>query len=178
MKSKVLMLTTTEPGNAFPENFSCWCAGALEAKGCGTMLEVINLEKIIQTSSNQPLEIEEEKLIVLQNTLSLTEKIVLVLPEYNSMLPVGLDNFITLVSDNKHKLSKLVSIVMDGSTNRDNDQQSSFLFRYPIYKLDMLFGETFSASRTQIKNSPTGNMCPLFAESYGALCQLIQQILS
>ncbi|MGI2257361.1 hypothetical protein ACRRVD_02230 [Candidatus Cardinium hertigii] len=172
------MLTTTGPGNAFPENFSCWCAGALEAKGCGTTLEVVNLGQIIAASSNEPLKIEEEKLTVLQNTLSLTDKIVLVLPEYNNMLPVGLDNFITLVSENKHKLCKLISIVMDVPTNQDNDQQSSFLFRYPICKLDMLFGKTFSASRTQIKNSPTGNMCPLFAESYAALCNLIQQILS
>lgn len=178
MNSKFLMLTTAEPGNTFPENFSCWCAGALEAKGCGTTLEVISLEKIIQGSSNEPLEIEQEKLTVLQNTLSLIDKIVLVLPEYNNMLPVGLDNFITLVSENKHKLCKLVSIVIDVSTHQDSDQKSSFLFRYPICKLDMLLGATFSASRTQIKNSPTGNMCPLFAESYGALCQLIQQILS
>jgi len=172
------MLTTAEPGNAFPENFSCWCAGALEAKGCGTILEVINLEKIIQASSNEPLEIEQEKLMMLQNTLSLTDKIVLVLPEYNNMLPLGLDNFIKLIAENKHKLCKLVSIVMDVSANQDGDQKSSSWFRYPICKLDMLLGSTFSASRTQIKSSPTGNMCPLFAESYDALCQLVQQILS
>ncbi|CDG49831.1 NADPH-dependent FMN reductase [Cardinium endosymbiont cBtQ1 of Bemisia tabaci] len=178
MKSKVLMLTTAGPRNAFPENFSCWCAGALEAKGCGTTLEVINLRKIITGSSNEPLEIEEEKLTVLQNNLSLTDKIVLVLPEYNNMLPVGLDNFITLVSESKHKLCKFISIVMDLPANHDNDRQGCSLFRYPICKLDMFLGTTFSASRTQIKNSPTGNMCPLFAESYGALCELIQQILS
>ena len=177
MKTKVLILTTTEPGNPFPENFSCWCAGALEAKGCDTALETISLEQLIQSASSEPLEIQEEKLTTLQDTLSITEKLVLVLPEHNNMIPVGLDNFIELVSTmkTKYKLCKLIAIVMDPPTNEDDD--SHLLFRYPLHKLDLLFGSTLSANRIQIKNSPTGNMCPLFAESYGDLCRLVQQIL-
>ncbi|WP_250238164.1 NAD(P)H-dependent oxidoreductase [Cardinium endosymbiont of Oedothorax gibbosus] len=176
----MLILTTTEPGNPFPENFSCWCAGALEAKGCDTALETISLEKLIQCSSSEPLEIQQEKLTALQDTLSIIEKLVLILPEHNHMIPVGLDNFMELASTmkNKYKLCKLIAIVMDLTTDKDKDKDGHLLFRYPLHKLDTLFGSTFSANRIQIKNSPTGNMCPLFAESYSDLCQLIQQILA
>lgn len=177
MKTKVLILTTTEPGNPFPENFSCWCAGALEAKGCDTALETISLEKLIASSSSEPLEIQQEKLTTLQDTLSIIEKLVLILPEHNNMIPVGLDNFIKLVSTMKkqYKLCKLIAILMEPSANENND--GHLLFGYPLHKLDLLFGSTFSANRMRIKNSPTGNMCPLFAESYNDLCQLVQQIL-
>lgn len=171
------MLTTTEPGNAFPENFSCWYAGALEAKGYGTVLEIINLEKIIQSSSSEPLEIEAERLTALQDTLSMTDKLILVLPEYNNMLPVGLDNFIALIAKHKYKLCKWIAIIMDDSTHQDDDAQSHLLFRYPLHRLDTFFGTTFSANRIQIKNSPTGNMCPLFAASHNDLCRLVQQVL-
>ncbi len=181
MKTKVLILTTTEPGNSFPENFSCWCAGALEAKGCDTALETISLESLIRSSSNESLKIKKEKLAALEDTLSVIEKLVLILPEQNNMIPVGLDNFMEMVAKmkEKYKLCKFIAIVMDPSTNHDRDRakQSHGLFRYPIHKLDMLFGATFSANRLQIKNSPTGNMCPLFAESYNDLSQLVQEIL-
>ncbi|WP_419241823.1 NAD(P)H-dependent oxidoreductase [Cardinium endosymbiont of Nabis limbatus] len=179
MKTKVLILTTTEPGNSFPENFSCWCAGALEAKGCDTALETINLEKVINASSSEPLQIKEEKATALRDTLAIIEKLVLILPEHNNMVPVGLENFIELASTmkDKYKLCKLIAIMMDPSTREDHNQQNHLLFRYPLHKLDLLFGSIFSASRVRIKNSPTGNMCPLFAESYGDLCRLVQQIL-
>ncbi|AXI24090.1 NADPH-dependent FMN reductase [Cardinium endosymbiont of Sogatella furcifera] len=178
MKTKVLILTTTESGNSFPENFSCWCAGALEAKGCDTALETISLEQFTPSSSSEPLEITLEKLTALQDTLSMIEKLVLILPEQNNMIPVGLDNFIALIAKmkDKYKLCKLIAIVMDPVP--DKADESRLLFRYPLRKLDLLFGSTFSADRIQIKNSPTGNMCPLFAESYGELCQLVQQILT
>lgn len=93
------------------------------------------------------------------------------------MILVGLDNFIELVSniENKYKLCKLIAIVLDPSTNKYNN--GHLLCRYPLHKLDMLSGANFSSNRMQIKNSPTGNMCPLFAESYSNLCGLIQQIL-
>ncbi|TSJ81325.1 MAG: hypothetical protein NMK33_02375 [Candidatus Cardinium sp.] len=180
MKTKVLILTTTEPGNPFPENFSCWCAGALEAKGCDTALETISLERLIKSSSSEPLKIKEEQLTALQDTLSIIEKLVLILPEHNNMIPVGLDNFMTLLSKmkSKYKLCKLIAIMMNPSPHEDNDGQGHLLLRYPLHKLDMLFGATFSANRIQIKNSPTGNMCPLFAESYNDLCHLVQQILA
>ncbi|WP_243018523.1 MULTISPECIES: NAD(P)H-dependent oxidoreductase [Candidatus Cardinium] len=186
MKTKVLILTATEPGNSFPENFSCWCAGALEAKGCDTALETVSLEQLIQSSYTKPLKIKEEKLTALEDTLSIIEKLVLILPEQNNMVPIGLDNFIELLSTHtkKHNYTfcRLIAIVMDPDHNHGHDhdyeKQNGLLFRYPLHKLDMLFGSNFSANRIQIKNSPTGNMCPLFAESYSDLCQLVQQILA
>lgn len=167
------MLTTTGFPNAFPENFSCWYAGALAAKGCSIALEIINLEKIIESS--QPLEIEAERLTALRGILSITDRLVLVLPEHKNMLPIGLDNFIALVAKNNYTLCKWIAIVMDDVAD---DGESHFLFRYPLHKLDMIFGKPFSASRIQIKNSPTGNMCPLFAESYGQLCKLVQAMVA
>ncbi|WP_342265674.1 hypothetical protein [Cardinium endosymbiont of Philonthus spinipes] len=176
MKTKVLILTTTEPGNPFPENFSCWCAGALEAKGYDTKLETISLDKFIESS--QPLEIQQEQLTALQDTLSMIEKLVLILPEHNNMIPAGLDNFIALAATMKDKytLCKLIAIVMDPVA--DKGEEPPVLFRYPLHKLDLFFGPTLSANRIRIRNSPTGNMCPLFAESYNDLCRLVEQIVA
>lgn len=179
MKNKALILTTTEPGNTFPENFSCWCAGALEARGCPTALETVNLDKLVQPVSSLPLQIKDEQLSGLRAALSVTEKVVFILPEYNNMLPLGLDNFINLVSAYKtnYKFCKLIAIVMDNHASKHDHPQDPLLFSYPLHALTPLFGESFTVDRIKIKNSPTGNMCPLFQESYKDLCHLVQQIL-
>ncbi|ROT46973.1 hypothetical protein [Candidatus Cardinium hertigii] len=178
MQKNILILTTTEAGNKFPENFSCWCAGALEAKGCNTEVEIIKLAQLTDPEPIQLLELEKEKLNSLQINLKSIEKLVLILPECNNMLPSGIDSLMQLLAVRKqYKTCKLIAIVMDPSTNKDGDDQNHTLFGYPLDKLDLFFGKTLRVNRTQIKNSPSGDMCNLFSECYNDLCTLIQQII-
>lgn len=178
MQHKVLILTTTETSNTFPENFSCWCAGALQAKGCHTVVETIMLEKESESSSKKSLEIQKIKLKTLQNTLLTAEKLVLILPEFNNMLPASFYTFMELLSKTKHyKTYKLVAIVMDPATNKGKHDANHVLFNCPLHTLDTLISSTVRAGYIQIKNNPNGDMCHLFREFYNSLHTLIQVIL-
>ncbi|WP_339044207.1 NAD(P)H-dependent oxidoreductase [Cardinium endosymbiont of Tipula unca] len=177
MQNKILIFTTTGLGNSFPENFSCWCAGTLEAKGCNT--EIIKLDSIAEAFPKNLLKIQGIKLKKVKKTLLKSAKLVLVLPEINNMLPASVDNFMQLLSKKKrYKVCKLVTIVIDSLKITDNqDNQSMSKFRYPVNRLNTLFGSSFSANRMQIRSNSSGDMCNLFAECHRDLNALIEQIL-
>lgn len=174
MQNKILIFTMTGFRDNFPENFSCWCAGTLEAKGCRT--EIIKLENITEAFPENSLSIQWTRLRKIKKTLLKAEKLVLILPEINNMLPSIVDNFIQLLSKKKrYKICKLVTIVIDSFQITDN--QSSLKFRCPVSRLNTFFGSSFSASRMQIRNNSSGDMCNLFAGFHHDLNGLIEQIL-
>lgn len=174
MQNKILIFTMTGFRDNFPENFSCWCAGTLGANGCST--EIIKLENLTEVFTKNPLRIQGARLRKIKNTLLKAEKLVLILPEINNMLPSSVDNFIQLLSKKKrYKICKLVTIVMDSFQITDN--QSSLKFRCPVNRLNTFFGSSFSASRMQIRNNSSGDMCNLFAEFHHDLNALIEHIL-
>ena len=179
MHQKVLIFTATEAGNKFTENFSCWCAGALEAKGCHTTLEMANLNERSEQLPKSLMHLQREKLKRLENHLTVIDKLVLILPEYNNMLPAGLEIFIDLMATTKqYTISRLVSIIMDTPSTKAHIFHKNLAFTYSLAKLDSLLGATLSASRMQISNDPQGNMCNIFSEHYNQLCTLIQQIIN
>lgn len=177
MQNKTLIITTTAPAYKFPENFSCWCAGALEAQKYHTILNIIPLEDY-RKSPPIDLNIQEENLKELAHLLLTTENGIFIFPEYNNLLPSCLSPFIELLAKGRYKMCKLITIVLDPLIHPPHVTPYDLYFGYPLHQLDGLFGSSLREQRTQIKDSPTGDMCYLFAEHYEDLCALIQQIIT
>ncbi|AWN81577.1 hypothetical protein [Candidatus Cardinium hertigii] len=175
MERKALILTVTVADYRFPENFSCWCAGTLEAKGVPTVLEILEIPK--EAMSHESLQLQAAQLNRLEELLLLSDLLLLILPSHQNMLPTALAPSIQLLASKKHyKKCKLITIGMD-VTKKSNEIDYDLAFNYSSDQLYKQLGPIRCTAPTQIQDSPTGDMCPLFAASYDSLCSLIQQIL-